>query len=274
MMTLLHAAEMPAEVHFQAHRGGLLEVPENTLAAYRHAWGIPGAVPEIDVTVTRDGAMVCIHDDTLARTTTAPDSFKDKPISKITLEELRSVDAGAKFDPKYAREKVPLLTEVFAEMKGRPEREAYLDLKNVDLTALLAQIDAYGLRKQIIFVHGSPATCITLQNLYPGARTMTWISGSPDRIREGFKLFAAAGFKGVSQLQFHLANDPASSEIHYLLDKDFLKEAVEKTRAAGVELQLRPFAFDAKSLHELTELGVRWFVADAPKRFADCLAGN
>jgi glycerophosphoryl diester phosphodiesterase len=274
IMTLLHGADMPADVHFQAHRGGLLEVPENTLTAYRHAWGIPGAVPEIDVTVTRDGAMVCMHDDTPARTTTAPDAFKNKPISQITLEELRSVDAGTKFAPKYAGERVPLLKEVFDEMKGHPDRQAYLDLKDVDLAALLAMIDEYGLRGQIIFVHGDPQTCIKLQNLYPGARTMTWISGSPERIREGFKKFAANGFKGVSQLQFHLKNDPASPEIRYLLDKEFLKDAVEKTRAAGAELQLRPFAFDTKSLHELTELGVRWFVADAPQRFAECLMGK
>ena len=27
-------------VHFQAHRGGLKEAPENTLAAYRYAWDL------------------------------------------------------------------------------------------------------------------------------------------------------------------------------------------------------------------------------------------
>jgi len=59
-----------------------------------------------------------------------------------------------------------------------------------------------------------------------------------------------------------------------VLDNEFLRAAIEKTRAAGVDLQVRPFAFDAKSLQSLTELGLRWFVTDEPRRFADCLAGR
>jgi len=274
IVTILRSAEAPAGIYFQAHRGGLMEVPENTLAAFRHAWDIPGAIPEVDVAVTRDGAMVCMHDDTPARTTTAPTSFKDKPLSAIPLDELRKWDAGVKFDPKYAGEKVPILKEVFEEMKGRPDRQAYLDLKDVDLKVLLATIDAYGLRKQVIFVHGDPETCMKLQGLYPGARTMTWLSGAPDKIRERFQKLAEGRFKGISQLQFHLKAASTAPEIRYVLDNEFLRGAIEKTRAAGVDFQVRPFAFDAKSLQSLTELGLRWFVTDEPKRFADCLAGR
>ncbi len=268
----MHTAGASGTTYFQAHRGGLLEVPENTMVAYRHAWAIAGAVPEIDVSVTADGAMVCMHDDTPARTTNAPTEFKSKPIRSIPLDELRKWDAGGKFDPKYIGEKVPLLKEVFQEMKGHEERQAYLDLKDVDLTALLALIDEYGLRKQIIFVHGDVAMCEKLQNLYPGARTMTWLSGSPDKVRERFNKLAEDAFRGISQLQFHLKTASTTPEITYVFDDAFLADAVAKTRAAGVDLQLRPFDFDAKSLHRLTSLGVRWFVADAPKRFADCLA--
>jgi len=268
------ASTAPIDVHFQAHRGGLLEAPENTLAAYQHAWDIPGAIPEVDVAVTQDGVMVCIHDDTPERTTTAPEEFKRKPISEIPSAQLRKWDAGVKFDAKYAGEKVPLLTEVFDEMKGRPERQAYLDLKDVDLSKLAALIDGDGLRQQIIFVHGDPKMCVRLQGLYAGARTMTWLSGSPEKIRQRFEELAKEGFTGISQLQFHLKAAAAKPEIRYVLDKDFLREAVERTRAANVELQVRPFEFDAKSLQYLTGLGIRWFVADAPKRFADALAGK
>ncbi len=274
ILTVLRSAEPTAGIYFQAHRGGLMEVPENTIAAFRHAWDIPGAIPEVDVAVTRDGAMVCMHDDTAARTTNAPADFKDKPLSAIPLDELRKWDAGVKFDPKYTGEKVPLLKEVFEEMKGRPDRQAYLDLKDVDLKKLLAMIDEYGLRKQVIFVHGDPETCMKLQGLYPGARTMTWLSGAPDKIRERFEKLAEGRFKGISQLQLHLKAASTAPEIRYVLDNEFLRSAIEKTRAAGVDLQVRPFAFDAKSLQSLTELGVRWFVTDEPRRFADCLAGK
>jgi glycerophosphoryl diester phosphodiesterase len=278
LFILLGAAESspaaPLDVHFQAHRGGLLEVPENTLAAYRHAWSILGAIPEVDVAVTKDGVMVCMHDDTPERTTTATEEFRKKPLPEIPSEQLRTWDAGTKFNAKYAGEKVPLLTEVFDEMKGRPERQAYLDLKDVDLSKLVALIDRYGLRQQIIFVHGDPKVCAKLQRLYPGARTMTWLSGSPEKIKERFEKLAREGFAGISQLQFHLEAVETQPEIRYALDRSFLLRAIEKTRAANVDLQVRPFEFDAKSLEYLTGLGIRWFVTDEPKRFADTLAGK
>ncbi len=261
-----------APVFFQAHRGGLKEVPENTLAAYRHAWTCPGAIPEVDVCVTQDGAMVCMHDDTPERTTNAPDPFKKKKLSEIPLETLRQWDAGSWFDPKYAGEKVPLLTEVFDEMKGHPERQAYLDLKDVDLDKLTAMIHSYGLDDRIIFVHGSRTMCAKLQALYPGARTMTWLSGSPEVIQREFEAWVKEGIHGVTQLQFHLPTAATKPEIRYAVTDEFLREAVAKTRSFGVELQLRPFDFDAKSLRKLRALGVHWFVADEPKRFAEALA--
>ncbi|MCX5758201.1 MAG: glycerophosphodiester phosphodiesterase family protein, partial [Candidatus Hydrogenedentes bacterium] len=247
-LCLLTAAESGILVQFQAHRGGLKEVPENTLAAYRHAWSIPGAIPEVDVTVTQDGAMVCIHDDSPGRTTNAPAEYRKKPISQIPLDTLRAWDAGAWFDAKYAGEKIPLLTEVFAEMKEHPKRQAYLDLKDVDVLKLAALIGEYGLRSQVIFVHGDPEMCKRLQALFPGARTMTWISGTSETIKRRFAELAQTNFAGISQLQFHLTELRTSPDIEYALDEAFLREAVAKTRAAGVELQLRPFEFDAHSL--------------------------
>ena len=44
--------------------------------------------------------------------------------------------------------------------------------------------------------------------------------------------------------------------------------------AAHAELQLRPFEFDAQSLHRLVSLGVHWFVTDEPKRFSDALCAK
>jgi glycerophosphoryl diester phosphodiesterase len=268
------AAAPPAGVWFQAHRGGMKEVPENTLAAFRHAWNVPGAIPEVDVCLTSDGAMVCMHDDTPARTTNAPEAFKSKRISEVPLEEVRRWDAGIKFNAKYAGEKVPLLTEVFDEMKGRPERLAYLDVKDVDFAKLAALIGQYRLTRQIIFVHGDPEVCAGLQGLFPGARTMTWLSGPAEEIKQKFQTMADAGFKGVNQLQFHLRAVRTTPGIQYALDDAFLREALAKANAAGVDLQVRPFSFDRESLRRLYGLGIRWFVTDEPRRFANALGAR
>ena len=262
------ASTPPPGVFFQAHRGGVEEVPENTLPALIHAWGVRGAVPEVDLQTTADGVMVCIHDDTPARTTDAPPEWRDKRIPEIPFDVLRSWDAGAYFNTRFAGARIPTLDEVFALMKDRPESQIYLDLKGVDLDALLARIRAAGLERRIIFVHGDPARCRKLSALYEGARTMTWLSGPVKQVKRRFEQLAAGGFAGIYQIQFHLPVTSAGPPIEYAFDDEYLRDAVRRAAAAGVELQARPFAFDAASLRRLIDIGIHWYVTDAPAAFA------
>ncbi len=255
-------------VYFQAHRGGLEEAPENTLAALEHAWSIPGAVPEIDLRTTQDGVVVCMHDETPARTTNAAEPWRDRQIPEIPYEVVRTWDAGATFDLRFAGARVPALDEVFAAMRGKPERQLYLDVKDADEQKLVEAIRAAGLERQIIFVHGEVETCRRLQALYDGARTMTWLSGTPSGMKARFEELAAANFAGLSQLQFHLRGRRGSSGIQYAFDPRYLRGAAERARAAGIDLQLRPFLFDARSLRDLIDAGIRWYVTDAPGAFA------
>ncbi len=85
-----------------AHRGARSLAPENTLvaAAIAHARG--AHLWELDVTLTRDGAPVVFHDDTLTRTTdvaTRPEFADRAPwrVADFTLAELRTLDAGSWF---------------------------------------------------------------------------------------------------------------------------------------------------------------------------------
>src|SRR5206468_3383238 len=60
-----------------AHRGHSIEVPENTLEAYRRAIELGVEMIECDVNMSRDGELVMIHDWTLDRTTTASGRVED-----------------------------------------------------------------------------------------------------------------------------------------------------------------------------------------------------
>ncbi len=264
--------EEPPEVFFQAHRGALEEAPENTLAAVRLAWSAPGAVPEVDLRTTADGVIVCMHDETPERTTDAPGAWAQKPLNEIPLDMLRQWDAGSHFDKRFAGERAPTLDEVFEAMKPWPARQLYLDLKAVDLDALVAKIKDAGLEKRIIFVHGDVETCKRLHTLYPGARTMTWLSGPVMLIKTRYAKLAETSFAGLSQLQFHLHAKRTRDGIQFALEDAFLAKAVAETRAAGVDLQLRPFEFNPESLARLIRLGVHWYVTDAPVKFAECVA--
>ena len=109
-----------------AHRGLLLHAPENTLANFRACLELRLGF-EFDVEKTKDGQLVCIHDGTVDRTTNGTGK-----VSQLTLEEIRRLDAGSWFDPKFAGEKVPTIEEV---LKLVAEYQQHDVLIAVDLKA-------------------------------------------------------------------------------------------------------------------------------------------
>lgn len=99
------AAE-PSRPLIVAHRGLLRHAPENTLANFRGCLELRLGF-EFDVQRTKDGHLVCIHDETINRTTDGSGK-----VLELTLAEIRKLDAGSWFDPKFAGEKVPTVEEV------------------------------------------------------------------------------------------------------------------------------------------------------------------
>ena len=97
-----------------AHRGASAAAPQNTLAAFRKAIELGADGVELDVQPSADGAVVVIHDFTVDRTTDGTGRVAAK-----TLAELQSLDAGCKFSPQYAGERIPTLAEVFEAIDGR-----------------------------------------------------------------------------------------------------------------------------------------------------------
>lgn len=92
-----------------AHRGASADAPENTLAAFREAIRQKADAIELDVQMTKDKKLVIMHDLTLNRTTNGKGLVASK-----SLREIKKLDAGAKFDPRFRGERIPTLDEVFA----------------------------------------------------------------------------------------------------------------------------------------------------------------
>ncbi|HXC51901.1 MAG TPA: glycerophosphodiester phosphodiesterase family protein [Candidatus Limnocylindrales bacterium] len=118
------AEEAPARaVHeIVAHRGSRADRPENTLASARRAIEAGATAVEIDVRMTKDGALVLSHDPTVDRVTNGTGRIKDK-----TLDEVEKLDAGEKFDPKFKGERIPTLEQELTVCRGKVD--ALLDLK-------------------------------------------------------------------------------------------------------------------------------------------------
>ncbi len=86
-----------------AHRGSTYWTPEETEIAYRWARNIGADYLELDLQLTKDGALVAFHDNDMLRTTNVSAVFPNisKPtINDFTLKELRSLDAGSWFNKK------------------------------------------------------------------------------------------------------------------------------------------------------------------------------
>jgi glycerophosphoryl diester phosphodiesterase len=106
------AAQQPVAI--VAHRGLQDGVPENTLAAFRHAAARGVRIIELDLRLTRDGQVVVLHDETLDRTTDCSGRLEDR-----TLDELRACDAGW---PTHPGERVPTFAAVLQQVRGTPMR--------------------------------------------------------------------------------------------------------------------------------------------------------
>ena len=94
-----------------AHRGAMTTHPENTLAAFQAAIDHGAHMIEFDVHLTRDGELVIIHDLSVDRTTDGQGT-----VTEMSLEELRSLDAGSWMGSEFEGEKIPTLAETLAMM--------------------------------------------------------------------------------------------------------------------------------------------------------------
>jgi glycerophosphoryl diester phosphodiesterase len=88
-----------------AHRGGT--GPDGTISGCRRTLAEGVTFLELDVRLTQDGQAVILHDPTVDRTTDGKGS-----IVNLTLAEVKRLDAGVRFDPAFAGERVPTVLEL------------------------------------------------------------------------------------------------------------------------------------------------------------------
>lgn len=149
-----------------AHRGSSTHAPENTLAAFTLAADQGADAIELDVTLSRDGQIVVIHDDTLDRTTTGHGR-----VDQLPYAEIAQYDAGAKFNARFAGERVPLLAQVFeavgqrllinVEIKSTTIKTTGLEAKVIDL------IRQHGLIERVIVSSFNPLALIKVKRAEP-----------------------------------------------------------------------------------------------------------
>ncbi|MEZ4614847.1 MAG: glycerophosphodiester phosphodiesterase family protein [Caldilineaceae bacterium] len=152
-----------------AHRGAKAVAPENTLPAFAQALEMNVAGIELDVHCSKDGKLVVIHDESLARTTNGKGNVGD-----YSAAELAKLDAGSHFHPQFAGVGIPTLNEVF-DLVGQ-RCLVNVEVKTADplggdqVEPLLAMIEDRGLYDQVIVSSFNPVSLIKVRYLNPKVR--------------------------------------------------------------------------------------------------------
>ena len=143
-----------------AHRGASGSAPEHTAAAYRLAIEQHADFVEQDLGVTRDNQLICIHDDTLERTTNVAEVYPDRGsndflprtsarhwlVNDFTLAEIRRLDAGNWFKPDFAGARILTFQEAVDLVRGKaglyPELKSprLYKSRGIDQVALFVEI--------------------------------------------------------------------------------------------------------------------------------------
>jgi len=148
---------MAAAKKLVAHRGASAYAPEHTLASYRLALEQKADYVEQDLAVTKDLVLICLHDESLERTTNIEEVFPDRAVVDpatgkkqwlavdFTLTEIKKLDAGSWFDARFADERIPTWAEAVAFVGTAaglyPELKtpALYRARDIDQTALFVE---------------------------------------------------------------------------------------------------------------------------------------
>lgn len=182
--------------------------PENSIQAIE-ATGrlIPGAMVEFDTTLTRDGRLVLMHDQTLERTTTGVGRIAEMNFEQVRLARLKAKN-GAIIDATP-----PTLAEALAAT-GRAGVIAAIDFKPVDQAAALTlarevidEIRAVGAAGRVVLITYSPEMARTLAALAPDmmiSASLTGVDGleglNPAQILAWTSLSSTALRRDLAQL--------------------------------------------------------------------------
>ncbi|MHA5048224.1 glycerophosphodiester phosphodiesterase [Streptomyces sp. SD15] len=138
------------------HRGVMGMEPENTLRSFIAAQQAGLDLIELDLHLSKDGALVVMHDADVDRTTDG-----SGPIAEKTLAELRTLDAGR-------GERVPVFEEVLDAVRAPIQAE----IKDLAAARALAEVmhrrDLVG-RVEVSSFHDEAIAEMT--RLVPGVRT-------------------------------------------------------------------------------------------------------
>jgi glycerophosphoryl diester phosphodiesterase len=241
---LLGQTRAPGDAAFIAsHRGGGASAPENTIPAIRAALAAGYGYVEVDIALTADGHAVLMHDATVDRTTDG-----SGVLASLTLDDVRSLDAGSWFHEEFAGITVPTLEEVLALLVAYDGR-AILEMKGEwDAAATAAAVDAVedaGLERDVVMASFDATNLAAVAAITDSISRLLILKHIPDDV---VTAVAEAQVPGI------------------IVSADAVKdrpEVVDELHAHGRRVVVYTLNHD-RQWAEMTELGVDGIVTDDP----------
>ena len=111
------------KVTLVGHRGAAGLAAENTMAAFRAGIAAGAQAIELDVHLTKDGALVVMHDPNVSTTTDGSGT-----IASLTLAEIKKLNAAARSNTTKDAQEVPTLDQPLA-LAASSKVDVYIEIK-------------------------------------------------------------------------------------------------------------------------------------------------
>lgn len=205
---------------------------------------------EWDLQASADGVPMVVHDETLERTTDGLGR-----VDTYTQAELSDLDAGSWFDPAFAGEPLPALSEVLDAVGARahrlyPEIKVGASPKEVD--RILREVENRELLRKTVFISMDWDALDRIQAAAPGT-SVAYIVEAEDR--------------------FEAAIDRARDRPHTLLDPDYRlvladPDRTARARSLGIEFAVWTVN-DPEEAARLARMGVSRFTTNEVERLLE-----
>lgn len=166
-----------------AHRGGAGLAPENTLAAFQLGLQYQADAVELDLHMSKDGALIVMHDADLKHATGTAGA-----ISAFTLAELQQLDAAATYRRRSRAiepQRIPTLQGVLELVRGRARVQIEIKLdadrrRYPDIEAKVVDVvRRYDMIGEVVVISFDFPTLRAITALEPRLSTGALISALP-----------------------------------------------------------------------------------------------
>jgi len=240
-----------APVLVYAHRGGMRNAPENTLAAFRNAFSEGAGAVECDIRRTADGEFVAFHDASADRV-----CGYDWKIAETTWAHLKNLRV-------LGKEPIPHLDDILNMMILSPAREFYFETclaGKADAADLALQLKKAGVQNRAFLL-----TYAHRGNLLTAAREAVPGVGLAVMPLYPSDMLATARSAGASRVCAGWIDWPLAKQLFYFgaAALNFKRQA-EEAANAGIEISAG-IANDPRDVRRLAELGARAIWTDDVK---------